>query len=78
MVLFDIPLLPNDEGYWTLLHEGRICSFSVRVRAIGFATDRARESVQCGQVAFVNIEGEDGKWRIFRTDLKAPLDERTD
>lgn len=75
MVLFDIPLLPVIDGVWLVYHDGGESSFPTRLAAITFATDRARVAAQRGTVALLNIEGEDGRWRTFRPDLKAPTDD---
>lgn len=74
MVLFDIPLLPVMDDVWLVYYEGGEFSFPSRIAAITFAAERARDAARLGSVALLNIEGEDGRWRVFRPDLKAPID----
>lgn len=74
MVVFDIPLDPPEDGTWpVILPSGESRAFAVRHEAFQFAAkEAARLAARDGREVLINLEGEDGKWRLFGPDLKAP------
>ena len=74
MLVFDIPLHAPEQKTWTIaLPCGERHEFDARHDAVKFAAREAArlKSVQ-GLETYLSLEGEDGKWRLFGPDLKAP------
>lgn len=73
MLVFDIPFHPPHDIWTISLPSGACRAFAERHDAVRFA---AREASQLtsreGKQVYLSIEGEDGKWRLFGPDLKAP------
>lgn len=74
MIVFDIPFrAPNAEAWTVALSSGEQHLFPTRHDAVRFAARQAgRLSANDGSRAYLSIEGEDGVWRLFGPDLKAP------
>ncbi|MGY3230889.1 hypothetical protein ACVWWJ_002373 [Luteibacter sp. HA06] len=74
MLVFDIPFHPPDDENWTVdLPCGEQRAFDARHDAVRFAArEAARLKSTEGLETYLSLEGEDGKWRLFGPDLKAP------
>jgi len=72
--VFDIPFrASHDEGWTIALPSGEKHLFPSRHEAVRFAAGQATRLPTCdGARACLSIEGEDGVWRLFGSDLKAP------
>jgi hypothetical protein len=72
MLVFDIPFQPPD-GTWRIeTPSGHGQSFQGRHQAVQFAAREAARLALSTGGAYLSIEGEDGRWRLFGPDLKAP------
>lgn len=74
LLVFDIPFHAPDDRAWTIaLPTGEQHLFPTRHDAVRFAARQASK-LTCtgGGRAYLSIEGEDGVWRLFGADLKAP------
>jgi hypothetical protein len=74
MFVFDIPFRAPHAKAWTIdLPSGEHHVFQTRHDAVRFAARQAsRFASSEGSRAYISIEGEDGVWRLFGADLKAP------
>ncbi|UPG88277.1 DUF2188 domain-containing protein [Luteibacter aegosomaticola] len=73
MLVFDIPLHPPDDT-WHVSHPNGSClTFGARHAAVTFAAKLAARFDGTKGGAYLSIEGEDGKWRLFTPELKAPV-----
>jgi len=74
MLVFDIPFYAPTNQTWTVdLPDGVHHTFGARHDAVRFAArEVARLTAMKGLEAYLSLEGEDGKWRLFGADLKAP------
>jgi hypothetical protein len=74
MLVFDIPFHPRQDATWAVVHpSGGDHTFAARHDALRFAVGEAsRLSRLNGNRVVLSIEGEDGHWRLFGPDLKAP------
>lgn len=74
MLVFDIPFRPPHNDAWMIaLPTGEQHVFPTRHDAVKFAARQAARFTSCdGARAYLSIEGEDGVWRLFGADLKAP------
>lgn len=72
MLVFDIPINPPDHT-WAVSHNGERRQFSARHEAVVYSAKLAARLDRTDGGAYLSIEGEDGKWRLFTPDLKAPL-----
>ncbi len=75
MVVIDIPLDPPENGTWPVtLPSGDRRAFTVRHDAVNLAAkEAAKLAARDGRKVLLSLEGEDGKWRLFGPDLKAPF-----
>jgi hypothetical protein len=72
MLVFDIPFQPANGAWHIETCNGQGHSVGARHHAVQFAAkEAARLSASMGG-AYLSIEGEDGEWRLFGPDLKAP------
>lgn len=71
---FDIPFHAQHNEVWSIaLPSGEKHPFPTRHEAVRFAAGQAaRLPTNNGTKACLSIEGEDGVWRLFGSDLKAP------
>jgi hypothetical protein len=74
MFVFDIPFRPQQDETWAVTHPAGSCHrFCARHDAVRFAAkEAARLAGLEGKKVLLSIEGEDGRWRLFGPDLKAP------
>jgi hypothetical protein len=73
MLVFDIPLHAPDGGDWVVaLQSGETRTFPSRSEAVKFAAKEVMRASAAGIQAYLSIQGDDGKWRLFGPDLKAP------
>jgi len=74
LLVFDIPFRVSDNETWTIaLPTGEQHAFPTRHDAVKFAARQAARLTSPGsRQAYLSIEGEDGVWRLFGADLKAP------
>lgn len=74
MLVIDIPFCARDDRAWSIaLPSGEQHMFPTRHDAVRFAARQAaRYTSKDGGRAYLSIEGEDGVWRLFGSDLKAP------
>jgi hypothetical protein len=72
--VFDIPFQATLCASWTIaLPSGEEHVFPTRHDAVRFAARQATRLTSLGgNRAYLSIEGEDGVWRLFGADLKAP------
>jgi hypothetical protein len=73
MLVFDIPLHPPGDTWHVSQPDGRSHSFDGRHAAVSFAAKLAARLDSTEGGAYLSIEGEDGKWRLFTPELKAPI-----
>lgn len=73
MLVFDIPLSPPDRIWPVSVPNGESRQFPARHEAVAYAAKVAARLDGTSGGAYLSIEGEDGKWRLFTPDLKAPL-----
>ncbi|WP_198148890.1 DUF2188 domain-containing protein [Luteibacter yeojuensis] len=73
MLVFDIPLHPPHQTWHIATPGGSHRTFEARHDAVAFAAKLAARLDGAAGRAYLSIEGEDGKWRLFTPDLKAPL-----
>jgi len=73
MRVFDIPLAPPDHTWAVSIPNGERRQFGARHEAVVYAAKVAAQIDTMSGGAYLSIEGEDGKWRLFTPDLKAPL-----
>ena len=74
LLVIDIPFrAPDNEAWRIALPTGEEHCFPTRHDAVRFAARQAaRFTGRDGRRAYLSIEGEDGVWRLFGPDLKAP------
>jgi hypothetical protein len=74
LLVFDIPFrVPDNEAWTVTLPFGERHAFPTRHDAVKFAARQAARFTSVdGSQAFLSLEGEDGVWRLFGADLKAP------
>lgn len=74
LLVFDIPFhAPHGEAWTIALPCGEQHIFPTRHDAVRFAARQATRLTSLdGSHAYLSIEGEDGVWRLFGSDLKAP------
>lgn len=74
MLVIDIPFCAADDQAWSIaLPTGEQHTFPTRHEAVRFAARQAaRFTGNDGSRAYLSLEGEDGVWRLFGSDLKAP------
>lgn len=66
MIIFDVPFARSLNGAWLVnVSNDGCCEFKSRQDALWFAIHRARTARQAGAEALVNVEGIDGRWRLF-------------
>lgn len=66
MMTFDLPHKPGNDGSFLLsINESEPLHFSSRVEALNYANRLASQREQQGQDVAINVEGGDGKWRLF-------------
>jgi len=71
--VFDIPFRVPDNVWTIALPSGEQQTFPTRHDAVRFAARQAsRFTAVDGSRVYLSIEGEDGVWRLFGADLKAP------
>ncbi|MDQ7995237.1 MAG: hypothetical protein AAGC76_05215 [Luteibacter sp.] len=73
MRVFDIPLHPPGDTWRVSQLDGWHHSFDGRPGAVSFAEKLAARLESTDGGAYLSIEGEDGKWRLFTPALKAPV-----
>jgi hypothetical protein len=73
MVVFDIPLHPPDNLWRVACPDGESCTFSSRHQAVACAAKLAARLRNAHGEAYLSLEGEDGRWRLFTPELKAPM-----
>lgn len=73
MFVFDIPLHPPGDIWHIAQPDGRCHAFDARHAAVAFAAKLAARLDRTDGGAYLSIEGEDGKWRLFTPELKAPV-----
>jgi hypothetical protein len=74
LLVIDIPFRPLDRIWTIQLPTGEQQRFSSRQEAVRFAARQASQfASNGGRPAYLSIEGEDGVWRLFGHDLKAPV-----
>jgi hypothetical protein len=66
MIIYDIPYSPIPAGAFVVnsSHDGAQ-KFPSRTDALRFAIEAALRAGDRGEVATINIEGADGRWRLF-------------
>lgn len=66
MMTFDIPHSPGNDGSFLLsINESEPLHFQSRLDALSYANQLARQREQQGLDYAINVEGGDGKWRLF-------------
>jgi len=66
MMIFDLPLDPVEEGVYVLLvNQSASLHFPDRQSAMAHAVAAARQRSISGLQSALNIEGGDGRWRVF-------------
>lgn len=66
MMTFDLFNAPADDGTFALsINESPPLRFHSRGAALGYAVKLANQRVQQGLEYAINVEGGDGKWRLF-------------
>lgn len=75
MLIFDIPYHAQNDGTWAVDKPGGARrAFHSRHDAVRFAAKEASGmSGRRNETALLSIEGDDGRWRLFGPDLKAPV-----
>lgn len=75
MLIIDVPYPAQADGTWGVDQpSGAIYGFANRMDAVRHAAKTAATlSSGHGGPVLLNIEGEDGDWRLFGPDLKAPM-----
>jgi hypothetical protein len=69
--VYEIPYQPDDGAFWTVRLGGvPIGRFPSRFEALRAAVNRAAAD---GQGASIGVEGADGIWRPFGSDIKRPV-----
>jgi len=67
MMTFDLPYCPDEEGTYPLsINESPPLRFSSRRAALTYAVKLATQGAQQGHEYAINMEGGDGKWRLFQ------------
>ncbi|SEO62230.1 hypothetical protein SAMN02800692_1453 [Luteibacter sp. UNC138MFCol5.1] len=68
--VYEVPYLPDDGSRWTLRLAGQpVGTFASRFEALQAAVNRASAD---GGDASIAVEGADGIWRPFGSDVKRP------
>ena len=68
MMTFDIPHMPGHDGSFLLsINESEPLHFPSRLEALNYANRLARQREQMGLDYAINVEGGDGKWRLFHS-----------
>ncbi len=66
MMTFDIPHAPGNDGSFLLsINESEPLHFPSRTEALAYANQLANQREQQGLDYAINVEGGDGKWRLF-------------
>lgn len=66
MMTLDIPHAPGNDGSFLLsVNESAPLHFPSRAAALAYANQLARQREQQGLDYAINVEGGDGKWRLF-------------
>jgi len=69
--IYEVPFLPDDRQRWPLMLSGRVLeSYPTRFDALRAAVNRAAAD---GGGAGIGVEGADGVWRPFGSDIKRPV-----
>ncbi|SEV85481.1 DUF2188 domain-containing protein [Luteibacter sp. 329MFSha] len=69
--VYEVPYLPDDGSRWTLRLAGQtVGTFASRFEALQAAVNRASAD---GGDASIGVEGADGIWRPFGSDIKRPV-----
>lgn len=67
MMTFDLPYMPAEDGSYELsINESPPLHFASRGAALFYAVKLASQRQQQGIDYAINVEGGDGKWRLFR------------
>lgn len=67
MMMFDLPYAPDEEGAYPLsINESPPLRFSSRQAALSYAVKLANQRADHGKDYAINLEGGDGKWRLFQ------------
>ncbi len=67
MMTLDLPFLPDPEGHFLLsINESPALQFNTASDALSYAVRLAQQREQQGLAYAINVEGGDGKWRIFQ------------
>ena len=67
MMTFDLPYTPAEDGSYELsINESPPLHFASRGAALFYAVKLATQRQQQGIDYAINVEGGDGKWRLFR------------
>ncbi len=71
MIIFDIPYAPEPSGGWIVHASNDLhAEFRSRTDALRYAIDAALHEEQRGDTSAINIEGADGRWRMFDPNAK--------
>ena len=66
MMTFDLYNAPADDGTFELsINESPPLRFNSRGAALGYAVKLANQRIHQGLDYAINVEGGDGKWRLF-------------
>lgn len=66
MMTFDLPHTPCLDGSFLLsINESEPLHFTSRLEALSYANQLATQREQQGLDFAINVEGGDGKWRLF-------------
>jgi len=69
--IYEVPFLPDDRQQWPLSLAGRVLErYPSRFEALRAAVNRAAAD---GGDAGIGVEGADGVWRPFGSDVKRPI-----
>jgi hypothetical protein len=67
MMTFDLPFAPDTQGAFALsINESPPLRFSSRGAALSYAVRLANQRIAQGLDYAINVEGGDGKWRLFQ------------
>ena len=71
MIIFDIPYAPEPSGGWLVQASNHLrAEFRSRTDALRYAIDAALHEELRGDRSAINIEGADGRWRMFDPNAK--------
>jgi len=69
--IYEVPFLPDERQMWPLSLDGRVLErYPSRFEALRAAVNRAAAD---GPDASIGVEGADGVWRPFGSDIKRPI-----